>query len=106
MPQTYLFGHILEKIVPSTDSESLSRQTKTLFLKATKISLSPERVLFFFFSEWISEINMFVLFIYALFSAVEETLIESIKESGDARCLDAQWWRMGLAQAKVKVLNY
>lgn len=49
---------------------------------------------------------MFVFFIYTLFSAVEETLIESIEESGDARCLDAQWWRMGLAQAKVKVLNH
>lgn len=41
--------------------------------------------------------------IYALFSAVEETFTESIEESGDARCLDARWWRMGLAQAKVKV---
>lgn len=44
--------------------------------------------------------------IYALFSAVEETFIESIEESGDARCLDAPWWRMGVEQAKVKVLNH
>lgn len=43
-----------------------------------------------------------VQFIRVLLSTAQESFVQSIEESSEARWFDAQWWRMALAQAKVK----